>query len=552
MNGTSAGNESPSSAWAPFGHLAFALLWTATVVSNVGTWMHDVASGWLMTSLSSSPSMVALVQAATTAPIFLFALGAGALADILDRRRLLVTVMAIQGISAAVLGVLVMTDGVNAWTLLAFTFLSGACAAFIAPAWQAIVPQLVPKAELQSAVVLNSVGINISRAIGPALAGVIIPVLGIAWPYLLNAVSFIVVIGVLLWWSPPAKPAQQLPLERFWSATRAGLRFARASGPLKNTLARAIAFFVFASAYWALLPLIVRQELQGGASLYGLMLGVIGLGAVTGALVLPRIRKKLRPDALVSLGTLGTALVLFVFAVSPWSQASIIASFLAGACWITVLSSLNVSAQIALPDWVRARGLSIFITVFFGSMTLGSLAWGQLAEAIGIPMTLLLAAAGSVIAALMARPFRLHQGAELDLSPSAHWPQPVVSSDVEYDRGPVMVTIEYRVASKDTEAFVAAMNDLRQVRQRNGAYAWGLFEDVAVPGHFTEYFLEESWVEHLRHHERVSESDRLVQERVRTFHIEPEPPQVRHHLAPERHQNSPESANPPSSAGELL
>ncbi|RWI54768.1 MAG: MFS transporter [Mesorhizobium sp.] len=538
---------SGASAWSPFGYRAFAVLWTATVISNIGTWMHDVASGWLMTSLSPSPMMVALVQAATTLPVFLFALGAGALADLVDRRRLLIVVMATLAISTLVLAILVFADLLNAWILLAFTFLSRAGAAFVAPAWQAIVPQLVPRAELQPAVALNSVGINISRAIGPGLAGVIIAGVGIAWPYMLNAVSFVIVIAALLWWRPPPTGESLLPAERFWGAIRAGLRYARSSGPLRATLIPAVAFFLFASAYWALLPLIARQELGDGPELYGIMLGAVGFGAVGGALFLPKLRKLLGADALVAAGTAGTALVLIVFAVVRVPAAATAVSLIAGASWIAVLSSLNVSAQIPLPDWVRARGLSLFITIFFGSMTLGSMIWGQVASMLGVPAALLIAAAGAVVCAALSWPFKLQQGAGLDLSPSMHWPAPIVADDVRHDRGPVMITVEYQIDPARAAPFVSLMHDLKAARRRDGAYAWGLFEDVAAPGRYFEYFLEESWVAHLRHHERVTETDRAIQKEVHAFHVGEEAPKVTHYLAPD--PNGPPAAAPIDDGG---
>jgi MFS family permease len=509
------------------------VLWAAAVCSNVGTWMHDVAAGWLMTTLAPTPLMVAAVQAATTVPIFLFALPAGVLADLVDRRRLLISVMTLLAAAAVVLGIQVGMEAVSPAVLLAFTFLFGAGAAFVAPAWQSIVPQLVPRPDLQAAVALNSVGINISRAIGPSLAGLIIAGAGIAWPFLFNAVSFLAVIAALVWWSPPPRRQSPLPAERLWSGLRAGLRYARASEPLRATLLRAVAFFLFASCYWALLPLIARQELGGGPELYGAMLGAVGLGAVLGALVLPRLRRRFDADAVVAGGTAGTALVLVVFALVRRPDAAVLASLVAGASWIAVLSSLNVSAQVALPDWVRARGLSVFIAVFFGAMTAGSLVWGQTASMVGIPATLLIAAGGALMAAVLARPFKLQQGVGLDLSPSSHWPAPVMAGGIVPDGGPVMVTVEYRVTAERRADFVAAMRELERARRRDGAYAWGLFEDAALPGRFIEHFMEESWLAHLRHHERVTVADRAVQDRVRALHSGPEDPRVTHLLAPD-------------------
>ncbi|WP_288129198.1 MFS transporter [Microbulbifer sp.] len=538
------------SAWAPFRHGAFAVLWTATVISNIGTWMHDVASGWLMTSLSPSPLMVALVQAATSAPVFLFALVAGALADLASRRKLLTTVMVLLFLNTLALAALVLTERVTPWILLLFTFISGTGAAFVAPAWQAIVPQLVPRSDLQSAIALNGVGINISRAIGPALAGAIIAAIGIAWPYLINAVSFLVVVAALAWWRPPEAPPSDLPAERFFSAMRAGLRYVKASRSMQSTLVRAVAFFLFVSAFWALLPLVARQELNGGPQLYGIILGAVGVGAVGGALFLPWLTRKFDADQLVAMGTLGTALVLVVLALIKRTDTAIIASLLAGACWITVLSRLNVSAQLALPDWVRARGLSIFITIFFGAMTLGSILWGQLATKIGIPNTQLIAAAGAVIAGLLSWRFKLLQGEGLNHSSSAYWPQPLVADEIAMDRGPVMVTIEYEIDPASAADFLAAICDLKASRQRHGAYAWGVFEDVAKPGRMLEYFIEESWVAHMRHHQRTSVLDREIQQRVIAFQRSGVEPRVTHLLAPE--PDRPHPAEPPGIDDSLL
>lgn len=520
-----------ASAWSPFRNKTFAVLWTATLLSNVGTWMHDVGAGWLMTSLTPSPLMVALVQAATTLPIFLFALPAGALADIVDRRRLLLLIQTLMALAALALGLVVLLGEITAAGLVAFTFAMGVGAAFVAPAWQAIVPQLVPKAELPSAIALNSLGINVSRAIGPALGGSIIVAIGVAWPFLLNTVSFLAVIAALLWWKPPAAPKKTLPAERFVSAMRSGVRYARSSPPLMATFVRAIAFFLFASAYWALLPLIARQMLAGDAQTYGTLVTCIGIGAVAGAVLLPRVRKQLGADRLVVAGTLGTMGTLLTFALATNIVAASAASLLAGASWIAVLSSLNVSAQMSLPDWVRARGLSVYNAVFAGAMTAGSVIWGQVAGNIGIPIALVTAAVGALLGIVLTRRFHLQGGAELDLAPSSHWPQPIVTANAEADAGPVMTTVEYRVDPAKIQSFMAAIGDLENERRRDGAFAWGIFQDTAEPGRMLEYFIEESWLEHLRHHERVTQADRDIQARVHALHIGSDPPRVTHYLA---------------------
>ena len=531
--GKAAAPPAPRSAFAPFHNRVFAVLWVATVLSNVGTWVHDVAAGWLMTSLSPSPLMVALVQTATSLPIFLFALPAGALADIVDRRRLLAGVQTALAVVAGALGLLVLAGWADPWLLLGFTFCMGTGAALLMPTWQAIVPSLVARDTLQQAVALNSIGVNISRAVGPALAGLIITAIGIAVPFLVNAASYLVVIAAVLWWRPAVAAQRRLPPEHLFSGMRAGLRYAWASGPLRATLGRAVGFFVFASAYWALLPLVVRKLLDGDAKLYGALLGCVGVGAVLCALALPRIRGRLGPDHLVRLGTLGMAIVLVVVGLFSDRIVAAGASLLAGASWIVVLTSLNVSAQTALPDWVRARGLSVFVMIFFGSMSAGSVIWGQTASQLGLSAALLIAAAGALVAIPLTWRWRLH-GARLDVTPSMHWPEPMVDGDVAHDRGPVMVTVEYRIDPAQAAAFVAALDAMSGERRRDGAYAWGLFEDAAVPGRYIESFLVASWLEHLRQHERVTAADRDIEERARQFLLEGTEPIVTHLIAPKR------------------
>ncbi|KZB62285.1 MFS transporter [Thalassospira lucentensis] len=516
--------------WSPFRHRAFAFLWIATVVSNIGTWMHDVGAGWLMTELSPSPFVVALVQAATTLPVFLFAIFAGALADLMDRRKLLLAVNLVMAGLAAALSSLVYLQLVTPSILIAFTFMMGTCAALMAPAWQAIVPSLVDKSRLAPAIALNSMGINVSRAIGPALAGFLIVSAGLVAPFALNAISFVGILVVLFFWKP-AKPEQIMPREKVFGAMRAGLRYVFNSPPVIATLVRAVAFFVFASAYWAMLPLIAREVLSGGPQLYGILLASVGAGAVIGAVVLPRIKARLGADKTVMAGTVGTASVLVAFALIQQPVVAVIASFIAGASWIAVLSSFNVSAQTALPDWVRARGLSVFLTLFFGAMSGGSILWGWVADQFSIETALLCAAAGAIVLMFATMRFALNQGANLDLAPSMHWPEPIIGEDVEHDRGPVMIRISYRIADTDRETFGDLMKAMRKARQRHGAYHWNLYQDSKQADLFTEVWSEGSWIEHLRHHKRVTGTDRVLQEQVNKLHQGEDKPLVEHLIA---------------------
>lgn len=498
-------------------------MWSATVVANVGTWMYNAGSGWLMTSLDPDPLIVSFVQVATTLPIFLLALPAGALADIVDRRRFLIAIEIATTAVSALFAAFVWLDVVTPLTLLLFTFLIGTGGALTAPAWQAIVPQLVPRRDLAPAVAANSVGFNISRAIGPALGGAIIAGFGIAAPFWLDAISNLGVIGALWWWRSPQKRGPSLPAERFGNAIVAGIRYARHNRHLRATLVRALGFFLFGSAYWALLPLVARSQIAGGPELYGILLGAIGAGAVGGAFVLPWLKAMLGADRLVMAGTLGTAAALVLFAVARDTVTGLTASLIAGVSWIGVLASLNVSAQVALPEWVRGRGLALYMTVFFGALTLGSAVWGKVAGVVGLPFAHFIAAAGALVVIPLTWRWKLQTGAGVDLTPSMHWPAPITTREIEHDRGPVLVTVEYRIDSKDRDAFLIALGKLARERRRDGAYAWRVFEDIAEEGRFVETFLVDSWVEHLRQHERVTQADRELQELVNRFQIDGAP-----------------------------
>ena len=502
------------SPFGPFRHQAFAVVWTATVVSNIGSWMQSAAGSWLMTGLDPDPLSVSLVQVAASLPLFLFGLPAGALADVVDRRRLLVAMEVVGTALCAIFAATVWLGHATAFTLILFTFLIGTANAMIAPAWQSVVPQLVPRGELPQAVALNSVGINISRAVGPALAGVIIAWMGLAAPFWLNAVSGLGVIAALVWWRPHAGVARDLPAEALGSAIRAGLRYARFNPPLRATLYRAIGFFVFASAYWALLPLVARDQIKGSATLYGILLGAIGIGAVGGAFVIPRIKARLGPDNLVVAGSIGTAIAMLLYAIARQPVVALLASLIAGISWIGVLATLNVSAQVALPEWVRGRGLALYVTIMFGAMTLGSVLWGEAASLWGLSAAQFAAAIAALLAIPLMRRWRLQTGADLDLTPSMHWPVPVLPDGVGHDQGPVLVTVEYRIDNASRDRFLAAINRLAGERRRDGAYQWGIFEDTQKPGRYLETFVVDSWLEHLRQHERVTQADRALQDRI--------------------------------------
>ncbi|QGZ31429.1 MFS transporter [Stutzerimonas stutzeri] len=515
--------------FAPLRQTLFTVLWVATIIGNTGSFIRDVASAWIMTDLSPSPAAVALVQAAATLPIFLLAIPAGVLSDILDRRKFLIAIQFLLASVSICLMLLSFAGLQSVTSLVALTFLGGIGAALMGPTWQAIVPELVDKHDLKSAVALNSLGINIARAIGPAMGGLILASLGAAFTYGVDVISYVFVISALLWWRRPIA-AQDALSERFAGAFRAGLRYARASRELHLVLLRAFIFFALASSVWALLPLVARSLLGGGAGFYGILLGAVGLGAIAGAIIMPKLRAHLSADGLLLLAALVTAAVMAFLSFAPPQWAAVAGLLLLGAAWITALTTLNGVAQAILPNWVRGRSLAVYLTVFNGAMTAGSLSWGALAQVIGVPFTLLTGAIGLVIAGLMAHRIKLPTG-DADLAPSNHWPEPLTAAPVEHDRGPVLIQIEYRVAAEDRADFLKALARLSAERRRDGAYSWGITEDAADPELMLEWFLVESWAEHLRQHHRVSKADADLQADVLRFHRGEQRPDVRHFLA---------------------
>ena len=522
----------PPGTFAPLRHRLFAVIWTATVLGNIGTFMRDVSSAWLVTEISASPASVAMIQAAGTLPFFLLAIPAGVLSDILDRRRLLIALQIVLGCVSSLLAVLAWTDTVSVESLVVLTFLGGVGAALATPAWQAITPELVPRPDLKGAVALNSLGINIARSIGPALGGFLLAGLGAAAVYGFDVLTYVVVVGALLWWRRKADADDGLR-ENFGGALRAGLRYARASRDLHRILWRAVLFFAFASAVWALLPVVARQEIGGGPSFYGLLLGSVGAGAIVGAILLPRARARLGQDRLVLTATLVTAGATALLALTDSEIVAIAATFVLGTAWIAMLTTLNSIMQAILPNWIRGRGLAIYLTAFNGAMAAGSLGWGFLAQEFGTDATLIAAGLSLVVVALLAHRAALPTG-EGDLTPSLHWPEPAMAEPVAHDRGPVMIMVTYRIRQADRAAFLESLKRLSEGRRRDGAYAWGVSEDAADPEHLVEWFFVESWAEHLRQHKRVSKADADIQAEARRFHQGTEPPLVQHFLAVDR------------------
>jgi MFS family permease len=502
--------------WSPLRRPVFRSIWTASVASNIGTWMQSVGAAWLMTSLTPSPLLVALMQTAASLPIFLVGLPAGTLADVVDRRKLLLVTEAWMLLVALALGLLTLAGLMSAWTLLALTFLLGLGAALDAPAWQATTPELVERQELPSAVALHAMGFNLARAAGPALGGFVVAAAGPAAVFLLNAASFLGVLVAIYRWRHTRVPSDAPP-EDMLGATAAGIRYVRHAPALQAVLVRIGVFILGASALWALLPVMARHELGLDATGYGIILGSLGFGAVGGALLLPRLRRLLPIDRLTAAATLvfaGATLALAYLRFVPLLVACMMAG---GMAWLVMMSSLTVTAQTASPAWVRARALGIYLLVFQGLMAAGSFAWGALAERFGNGAALSFAALALVSGLAATWRWPLHVVQDLDLTPSLHWPDPKLVITPDPEDGPVLITVEYRVPAERASDFIEAMDAMRSFRHKDGAVRWGLFRDLADPDRYLETFLVPSWAEHMRQHARVTVADQATEARAFAF-----------------------------------
>lgn len=520
------------SALAPLKHTLFRRLWVAQIVSQIGGFMTEVALGWQMATLSRSPLMVALLVTATSLPFFLLSLPAGALADVVDRRRLLITAQVMMVCVSTVLAVVAALGLATPGVLLVLAAALGTAAAFNGPAWFTIPAEVLPREHLEGGVTLNGVAMNVARVIGPALGGFVVATVGPATAFGVDAASTCGVIGVLLGWRrPPA--VSVLPAERLLGAMKAGVRFARHSMALRVVLLRSAAFITCASVVMALLPVLARQG-AGGASGYGLLLGSFGLGAVVAAVLLPRLRARRTSDEQLVLGTalFAVAAVGIGLARSLWLLSPLL--LCAGMAWIGVLSTLNVAVQRVSPSWVRARSLAVFLLVLQGGLAAGSAVWGTVAERAGTDVAFWAAAAALGLGLLGTSRFRIGPHEQLDITPTRHWPDPVTSPRPELTSGPVLVEVEYRVDPTRVEEFLRALAPLERMRRRDGSIQWWILRNTEDAGCWIEVFSAETWAEHLRQHDRASADYRAVEEAVRAFHLGPEAPRVRHLIAPSR------------------
>jgi MFS family permease len=508
---------------APLTVPVFRMLWLTWVAANTCMWMNDVAAAWLMTTLTTSPILVALVQSASTLPVFLLGLPSGALADILDRRRYFIATQFWVAAVALVLCVAIMAGGMTAPLLLALTFANGIGLAMRWPVFAAIVPELVSRPQLPAALALNGVAMNASRIIGPLLAGAIIASAGSAWVFVLNAVLSVISGLVIMRWKRTHVPSP-LGRERLGSAMRVGVQFVRQSPRMRAVLWRISIFFLHATALMALLPLLAKGLEGGGAGTFTLLLASMGAGAITAAMFLPRLRQAMARDVLVMRGTMLQAAATAVMAVAPNVYVAVPAMFVGGMAWITTANSLSVSAQLALPNWVRARGMSIYQMSIMGATALGAAVWGQVATLTDVHTSLGLAAATGVVAMALVQRLVADRSIEEDLSPSHAFKAPVANAPP--GAGHLVVTIEYFIDPDRATEFRAVMQESRRSRLRQGALGWQLLHDISQPARYVERIEDESWTEHLRRFDRVTASDVALRERKLAFHVGDAPPRV--------------------------
>ncbi|HVK31941.1 MAG TPA: MFS transporter [Burkholderiaceae bacterium] len=507
----------------------FRLLWLAWLAANLTMWMNDVAAAWLMTQLTTSPVMVAMVQTASTLPVFLLGIPSGALADTVDRRRYFAMTQLWVSVNALVLAAVLFAGLMTAPLLLGLTFVNGVGLAMRWPVFAAIVPEIVPRNQLSPAIALNGIAMNLSRVIGPVLAGVLLAAFNDAVVFALNAVLAAVAFGLVLTWrSQPRTSA--LPGERFVGALRAGVNFARQSPRLQQVLLRVFLFFLQSTALIALLPLVARDMHGGGPATFTVMLACLGAGAIVAALLFPRWRARWHRDQFIWGGTLAQAVlaVLIVYVHELW--VALPAMVLVGMAWISVANSLTVSAQLALPDWVRARGMAIYQTALMGGSAASSILYGWIADLLDVPAAIACASGVGVVGLLLLRKRRLEGQPEPDYTPQvpANLPEPAVG--VAAEDGPVMVMVEYTIDPMRSAAFAEVMQRTRRARLRQGALSWGLFRDAAHPERWIEYFVDENFIEHQRRVERFSAFDAGLREERLSFHIGEGPPRVTRYI----------------------
>ena len=510
---------------APLRHPAFRAIWVATLASNFGGLIQAVGAAWMMTTITTSESMVALVQASTTLPIMVFSLASGAIADNFSRRHVMLAAQFFMLAVSASLALAAWLELLSPWGLLAFTFLIGCGIALNNPSWQASVGDMVPRSDLPAAVALNSVGFNLTRSVGPAIGGAIVATAGAAAAFAVNACSYFGLILVLTRWKPVI-PVSMLPRESFGQAMGAGLRYVAMSPNILKVILRAFLFGATSVAVMALLPLVARHMVAGGPLTYGALLGVFGVGAIGGAFLGARLRERLSSEWIVRLAFAGFAACAALLALGGRVEIAAAGTLIGGACWVLALALFNTTVQLSAPRWVLGRALALYQTAAFGGMALGSGLWGWVAENHGLSQALLAAAGAMIAAGLVGFRLPLPDRTDLNLDPLNRFVEPLLALDLKPRSGPIAIEVEYRIAEADVPGFLAAMADRQRLRIRDGARHWTLQRDLEDPELWIESYQTPTWTDYVRHNMRRTQADAASLDRVRAMHAGPDLPRV--------------------------
>ncbi len=506
-----------SSTFSPLRHETYRTIWFASLASNFGGLIQAVGAAWMMTVITSSEDMVALVQTSTALPIMLFSLISGALADNYDRRRIMLTAQSAMLVVSILLTACAILGWITPGLLLFFTFLIGCGTALNNPSWQASVGDMVPRADLPEAVTLNSMGFNITRSVGPAIGGAIVAAAGAAAAFAVNALSYIALLYVLFRWRP-STPASTLPRETLGSAIFAGLRYVSMSPNLEKILLRGLVFGIGASSIQALLPVVALDLVSGGPLTYGFMLGAFGIGAIGGAVLSTRLRDMFSSETIIRLAFSGFAFSAVVAALSPSAVLTSAGLLVAGACWVSALSLFNIIVQLSTPRWVVGRALSLYQTVTFGGIAGGSWLWGVAADRYGLSNALLMSAAVLVLGVVIGLRFSMPAFATLNLDPLNRFIEPALGLDITPRSGPIVIQVDYQIADDDLAEFMTLMEERRRIRIRDGARNWALMRDLENPGLWTETYHTPTWVEYIRHNQRRTQADAENTDRLRVLH----------------------------------
>jgi MFS family permease len=519
------------SIWAPLRLPAFRGIWACSGIYFIGNAMQAMAASWLMVELTGSSFLAALVQTAVFLPMFLLSLPSGVLADTTDRRRLILSALAVQAATVVVLAMLVLVGFAGPVTLLLFTFVAGCCTALFSPAWNSTVADTVPREDMPQAITAMSMAWNGARALGPALAGLVFAQLGAGWVFALAVTSALVMMQAIRRWPPKPHPQSRLPAERLWGGTLSGLRFARHSKIILAQLLRTMAYSGTGSALWALLPVIAQRQLGLGAAGFGLLMACLGTGAVAAGLVLGRVRARMGLEVLVAVCCLVFALVMAVAALVPIPMVVYGALVIGGAAWMAVMSTFNTATQTSAPPWVRSRAAALHTLSALGSFAIGSAFWGAISGVGGLTVALCVAAACMAAGPLLARPFPLRMGEVGEVTPGTLWDELPVVTEPNPEDGPVAVEIGYRIRQGEAEEFLNAVTLLRAPRRRDGATFWRIYRDLADSSRYVERFIVASWADYLHQRARATMADQQLETRVREFLLPGESVSMQHYIA---------------------